>query len=280
MPRHRPLSAVTRIRSIATLAALASLASGFCASAAQAHSVWLLPSSTVVSKTQWITVDAAVSNDLFYFNHQPLALDKLRVSGPDGKALPVDKLLRGHLRSVFDVELRDKGSYRLAVINEGLFASYQQNGENRRWRGTVADFARAVPAGATALKVGEVISRVETFVTVGAPSPLAAEGKGLELLPEQHPNDLFSGETTRFRLTVNGKPAAGVEVSVLRGSSRYRNEPEEIKATSDADGRFALTWPQPGMYLLSAETRDDKTSHPAASERRLSYSATLDVLPQ
>lgn len=280
MPRLRPLFVATRISSIGALAALASLATGFCASAAQAHSVWLLPSSTVVSKTQWITVDAAVSNDLFYFNHQPLALDALRVSGPDGKALLVDKLLRGHLRSVFDVELRDKGSYRLAVVNAGLFASYQLNGENRRWRGTAADFAHAVPAGATALKVGEVISRVETFVTVGAPSPLMTEGKGLELLPEQHPNDLFSGETTRFRLTVDGEPKAGIEVSVLRGNSRYRNQPEEIKAKTDADGRFAITWPQPGMYLLSAEARDGKTAHAAASERRLSYSATLEVLPQ
>lgn len=36
---------------------------------AQAHNVWLLPSTTVLSKSEWITVDAAVSNDLFFFNH-------------------------------------------------------------------------------------------------------------------------------------------------------------------------------------------------------------------
>ena len=35
---------------------------------AQAHKAWLRPSQTVISgSAPWITVDAAVSNDLFYF---------------------------------------------------------------------------------------------------------------------------------------------------------------------------------------------------------------------
>ena len=52
--------------------------------AAQAHNVWLLPSTTVLSKAEWITVDAAVSDGLFEIDHQPLRLDALQVSGPDG----------------------------------------------------------------------------------------------------------------------------------------------------------------------------------------------------
>src|SRR2546427_570503 len=55
--------------------------------AAQAHNLWLLPSTTVLSKAEWITVDAAVSNDLFFFNHVPLGLDNLVVSAPDGSAV-------------------------------------------------------------------------------------------------------------------------------------------------------------------------------------------------
>lgn len=266
---------MTRIR---PLLVLATLGSALLSSAVHAHSAWLLPSSTVVSKAQWITVDAAVSNDLFFFNHQPLSLEQLRVTGPDGASRTPENLLHGRLRSVFDLELRDKGSYRLGVVNEGLFASYQLAGENKRWRGSAADYARALPAGASALKLREMFSRVETFVTLGAPSPLRAEGRGLEVLPE-HP-DLFSGETTHFRLTIDGQPAAGIEVSVLRGGSRYRNQPEEIRVQSDGEGRFAVTWPQPGMYWLEAESTDRKTTHPGASERRLSYSATLEVLPQ
>ena len=35
-----------------------------------AHRQWVLPSSTVLSAADpWVTVDAAVSNELFYFDH-------------------------------------------------------------------------------------------------------------------------------------------------------------------------------------------------------------------
>jgi hypothetical protein len=45
--------------------------------AAQAHKAFLIPSETVLSRTGWITVDGAVSNDLFYFNLAPMRLDNL-----------------------------------------------------------------------------------------------------------------------------------------------------------------------------------------------------------
>ena len=51
---------------------------------AQAHDLWFKPSSTVLSKSDWVTVDAAVSNDIFFFNHRPLAVDKLTITAPDG----------------------------------------------------------------------------------------------------------------------------------------------------------------------------------------------------
>ncbi|MFZ1795666.1 MAG: DUF4198 domain-containing protein, partial [Dokdonella sp.] len=58
---------------------------------AQAHKAWLLPSATVLSgEDPWITVDAAVSNDLFYFNHVPLRLDALAITGPDGKPVQAE----------------------------------------------------------------------------------------------------------------------------------------------------------------------------------------------
>ena len=45
---------------------------------ALAHKAWLLPSQTVIAgNAPWITVDGAVSNDLFYFNHVPLRLAAL-----------------------------------------------------------------------------------------------------------------------------------------------------------------------------------------------------------
>jgi hypothetical protein len=52
----------------------------FCGAApsVSAHRLWLLPSSTVLSGDEgWVTVDAAVSNTLFVFEHRPLRLDGL-----------------------------------------------------------------------------------------------------------------------------------------------------------------------------------------------------------
>jgi hypothetical protein len=52
-------------------AASIAIALSAAASLAQAHNAWLLPSSTVFSKADTVTVDAAVSNDLFVANHAP-----------------------------------------------------------------------------------------------------------------------------------------------------------------------------------------------------------------
>src|SRR5688500_3455106 len=78
-----------------------------------AHKAWLLPSATVLAPDQWITVDAAVSNDLFYFNHVPLRLDGLSVTAPDGAKLDAQNKSTGKYRSTFDVHLAQSGTYKL-----------------------------------------------------------------------------------------------------------------------------------------------------------------------
>jgi type IV secretory pathway VirJ component len=42
----------------------------------QAHRGWIVPSATVLSGDgAWVTLDAAVSNELFYADHNPMRLD-------------------------------------------------------------------------------------------------------------------------------------------------------------------------------------------------------------
>ena len=250
---------------------------------AQAHKAWLRPSQTVISgNAPWITVDAAVSNDLFYFNHVPLRLEGLVITAPDGSRVQPQNPATGKYRSVFDVELTQPGTWRIANVGGGLTASWKENGQPKRWRGSPADFAAQVPQDAAELSVNQGVSRVETFVTNGNPSDTALKpvGEGLEMQPITHPNDLFAGEEAKFRLLVDGKPAANIEIEVVRGETRYRNAQDEIKLKTDANGEFSVTWPEAGMYWLEAGTADNKTSLPQAKERSLSYVATLEVLPQ
>jgi uncharacterized GH25 family protein len=251
--------------------------------AAHAHRQWLLPSATVLSGSDpWVTVDAAVSNDLFYFEHVPLRLDNLAVTAPDGAAAKVENASTGRYRSTFDVHLIQPGTYKFAMVNHGLFASYKVDGQVKRWRGSPEAFAKEVPAGAQDLQVTQADSRLEAFVTAGKPTAkvLQTTGRGLELAPVTHPNDLVAGDAASFRLLLDGKPAANVKVAIVPGGIRYRDQLQEMAFTTDADGKFSVKWPAPGMYWMEAEVRDDKVAIKEAKTRRASYAATVEVLPQ
>ena len=102
--------------------------------------------------------------------------------------------------------------------------------------------------------------------------------QGLELKPVTHPNDLFAGEAAEFVFLLDGKPAADVEISVIPGGNRYRDELGEMKAKTDKDGKVSITWPEAGMYWMEAELTTDNGVSKPATERRASYSATLEVL--
>ena len=147
-------------------------------------------------------------------------------------------------------------------------------------RGDAAKLAD-LPADAVNLHITESIGRLETFVTAGAPSRdnLAPSGAGLELVADTHPNDVYAGEAATFGFLIDGRPAAGLTVSVIPGGTRYRDTQAELTLVTDTEGRITITWPGPGLYFLEAETEDDKVSHPRAEKRRLQYLATFEVLP-
>lgn len=251
--------------------------------AAHAHKMWMVPSATNVSGADpWVTVDAAVSNDLFYPDHMPVALDRVSITAPDGQTAKPENALTGQYRSVFDVHLTQQGTYKIAAVNGGLFASYEVDGQKKRWRGEAANLSKEVPANAKNVEVSESINRVETFVTNGKPSDAALKpsGKGLELVPVTRFTDLAAGEPATFQLLLDGKPAAGLKITAIAGETRYRNAQDEMDVTTGKDGKFSLNWPHAGMYWINASTQDDKTSIKQAKQRRLSYAATLEVLPQ
>ena len=284
---------------------------------AQAHRAWMLPSATVLSGEEpWVTVDAAVSNDLFYFEHFPLQLEgvgkplalpargpqaapaaaqgdkpaapapmrrptnKLVILAPDGSPVEPQNGAVGRYRTTFDVQLTQKGTYKLAVANQGLMASWKENGVAHRWMGKLEDLSKSIPTQADELRVTQGSNRMEVFVTSGdtTTSVLKPTKVGLELVPVTHPNDLFAGETATFDFLLDGKPAADVDVTVIPGGNRYRDSTNELTLKTDSKGRLTVTWPAPGMYWLEAELRTDKGVKKPVTERRAAYSATLEVL--
>jgi len=255
--------------------------------AAQAHRAWILPASTVLSSDDpWVTFDAAISNDIFHTDYHAMRTEQISAIGPDGKPVELQNAAAGKYRSTFDINLKDKGTYKVFSASHGLNASWEEGGERKFYppRGTAFDakvFAKEVPKKADKLTITQSSRRNETFVTAGVPNETALKptGQGLELVPTTHPNDLFAEEAATFQLLIDGKPAVGAKITVLPGGMRYRNSQDSIEVESDAKGNFSVTWPHSGQYYLEASYQDDKAKAPA-TVRRGGYVATFEVLPQ
>lgn len=257
--------------------------------AASAHRGWMLPSTTILSGNEpWVTVDAAVSTDLFYADHNPMRLDGLNVVAPDGSNVQAENQNTGKYRSTFDVKLSQKGTYKIAMVSDSMNASYKIGTETKRWRGTAEALQKEIPAEATDVSVTRAQSRLETFVTSGKPTDkvLVPTGAGLELVPVTHPNDLVVGSDASFRLMLDGKPAKDLDVVVIPGGVRYRGKLNEMRIKTDADGRFTVKWTEPGMYWVNASSGSGMGpggpragGTVAAPARRASYTAVLEVMP-
>jgi uncharacterized GH25 family protein len=250
------------------------------AGAAHAHRAWILPSATVVSGDKaWVTLDGAVSNNLFFPDHRPMQVEAITITAPDGSTVKPVNATVGQYRTTFDLELKQKGTYRIAQANSGLNASWKEGAETKRWRGTMQEFVAQGIDKKPGVELTASSRRVETFVTNGAPSALKATGKGLELGGATHPNDLYSGEEVTFTLTDNGKPAANIEVTLIQGGDRYRDEPGELKLKTGADGTLKIKLENAGMYWLEAEASGTTTMEGKSLKSQSTYVAVLEVLP-
>ncbi len=275
---------------------------------ASAHRAWLLPSTTTVTGSDnWVSVDAAISNDLFDADHFPMQTSGIKVTRPDGTPGEIQNAAQGRYRSTFDVKLDKEGTWKIGTSTSTVGGSFKLNGETwtiGRRRGppaggpgegqmqqppaaaapnaaparvvaTVAD----IPAGATDIKLSETNGRNEIFVTAGVPNDtvLQLTGKGLEFDPQTHPADLVSNEPAKFRFLIDGKPAAGLRVTLVPGGKRFRDSESALDLTTGADGMIEVKWPIPGMYWLNVSASDANGSVAKGAERRMTYTTTLEV---
>ena len=139
------------------------------------------------------------------------------------------------------------------------------------------------------IDVFNFLDRGRTAISQGAnerPGPLPATftGEGLELLPLTSPTDLSVGDSSRFRVLLDGKPYAGAEVTLIRGGNRYRYRMGEIALKADAAGEFSVAWPEAGRYWLGVNHGGRPQGGPGAASaglvRRATYAATFEVLPR
>ncbi|KQM19446.1 DUF4198 domain-containing protein [Novosphingobium sp. Leaf2] len=286
------------------------------ATPALAHRQWLLPStSTLASTGEYVTIDAAISNDLFYPDH--FAIDPAQVSvwAPDGTSAQIENPAKGRYRGTFDVAVNKAGTWKIGMERSAIMGTFKVDGQEWRVGGrgrpaggpgmapgvgmpsgpapanaangagpgsgqpprmvaSVAD----IPANATDVALTETLSRNFVYVTAGEPTKPALTGKGLEFDPVTHPDSLVQNEDGRFRFLIDGKPAAGVKITVVPGGKKYREAEEAQELTTGADGTVAVKWPVAGWYWLNASAQDTKPSDKRASTRRMAFTTTLEVV--
>lgn len=288
------------------------------ATPASAHRAWLLPSVTVISNVgQSVTVDAGTSTDPFTPNHNAMNVDGIQVWAPDGTMGKIENAAKGKYRSTFDVAIDKPGTWRIGNQTSSVSGTFKVNGEEwavgrRRPGGAPAGMAAGsapagapagapaaagaaaprpaidpsrvvatvadIPANATDLNLTESQNRNEFFVTAGAPTEITPTGKGLEMIADTAPTDLVSNEPGKFRFLVDGEPASGLKVTVIPGGQRYRDGEKAQELTTDANGAITVNWPVAGFYWVNASLSDDKPSVAKATKRRMSYTATLEVV--
>ncbi|MGJ8677392.1 MAG: DUF4198 domain-containing protein [Akkermansiaceae bacterium] len=271
----------TNLQRLFTSAAIVSLSVQFI----HAHRSWIKPSATILSgEKSWVTFDAATSNDLFYPNHRGMALDSIKVISPTGEEVSKQHLHEGEVRSTFDLELTEEGTYAIMSSTQRYSASWQDGEERKRWRGSIEEFQQQKINENEGVTLTVSDSKKATFITHGEPDvgALKPKNQGLELIfSETHPNDLIAEEPAVFTLLLDGKPTAGVQVEVYQANDRFRDDKSPLVITSDENGRVVINWPSAGSYWLSAEYEmegGDLAGVPL--KKRNSISATLEVFSE
>ncbi len=164
-----------------------------------------------------------------------------------------------------------------------LMGAYKLGGETKRFRATPATLAKELPAGAEVVSLTRLSERQQTFVSREEAGDIhfAPEGDGLELVPLNAVTDLSTGDTSRLRLLLDGKPVADATVSLRLGGNRYRYKSGETTLKTDGQGVLTIHWTEPGAYWLGVSVGE--RAQGGTLERpleRAQLSATFEVLPR
>ena len=84
-------------------------------------------------------------------------------------------------------------------------------------------------------------------------------GLRMEITPLEDPLARAAGDTLRFELRFEGQPRAGV---LVKAWHKEGQQPSVIRATTDAQGRFELTLPSSGKWMLNAVHMTAATGSP------------------
>lgn len=291
---------------------------GSCAQLSHAHSAapYLLPEQFDI-KNNSVSLQSAITIEKFYSpnrNYQTRFFGTL----PDGTAQEIKPVATLERFTLLDLATPKDGTYQVKTANEHSSVVDYALVENR-WlrirteRPTTTPAATPAPAMPAATPVStntaeaatprprrfvyadelpataqkaqtQVIQLAETYLSKNAPSSVTKPtGKGLELIPITHPNEVFAADGFEFVMQFDGKPIPKLELELYRGAGAY----DEAKTQdlghvyTDEQGRAKLDFKETaGVYLLFAQyppATTDASQQPPA--RLYNYGLTLQATP-
>jgi uncharacterized GH25 family protein len=229
----------------------------------QAHPMWILPHqfnvSTEEGQGEWVTFDASASHTIFGFD-KGIPLDSVMIYSPNGDRNALGSYFKGHRRSVFDLYLDQEGTYRIEGARPPFFFTSYKSGKRDTPKRMMADKQQAkekLPNNARDVSTLLIDLSSMTYVTNNKPTETALlpKNKGLEVKFISHPNDIVAGEEVEFQVILDGQPAAGVEIEITPGGTKYRDDRAAIKFETKDDGMVVFTPDYVGPWLFLASRK-------------------------
>ncbi|MEL1265419.1 DUF4198 domain-containing protein [Pseudoxanthomonas putridarboris] len=260
------------------LTLLACAVLGAAAAAASAHTPYLAPSNFAPRGGETLALDAAFA-ETFFVPEAVFDDSRFSVTGPDGTVAAPDAVQLLKTRAVVEHTLPEApGTYRFSTGPRlgALFRTWEANGKQESSR----DPDARIPAGAKMLANFQSLTLAETYVSVGAPDrgALRARGKGLELVPATHPNDLYVGETFEFTVQYDGKPLADQKVEITEAVWTSDRKPQVETLSTDAQGRAVFKLRHAGTWVALSRHRTPAPAGAPVDEYSNSYTLTFRVL--
>ncbi|GIX22573.1 MAG: hypothetical protein KatS3mg121_1356 [Gammaproteobacteria bacterium] len=257
------------------------------------HARWVLLSHSVLSGglPQVVSVDASISNELFYpdlpFGGRPLPESAarpgpqvhLRVDPPEGAPEPV-VLWQTARRSIADVPLTEAGTHRVRLEQAPVVIQRYRGADGRTGRVFGPPGRAALPEGAERLETFRYRAAAEAYVSIDGFSPPPVDREGLAVEWLDHPNQAFVGERTCLTVLFDARPLPGVGLLATPEGTRARNARAAVALETDAHGRACIEWPRAGRWLIEVEHA--QTAGPDADvdvERRALF-VTVEVQPE
>ena len=239
-----------------------------------AHQQWLTPNFVFQSgESAWLSFDHTFGDQRFQAASGPGSYYSWWIVGPDGLRHGIPHLFLGKTRTVGEVELTEPGTYRLVAVEDMMpWTQLKIDGENTWQPGTRADFEGFEIERSTVF-----YNKSVSYVTLESTSvsSLGSTGDPLEIVFEQHPNDLKAGKGFQIRVLASGEPLSNQEVRMFSDYSQG-HDPTETCST-DANGRCEFEMSKPGRYLLATNTEGDTSDIAATDGFSHGYSVVIEL---